>query len=108
MPSGLRVPSRLLARFPLAQPEDDQDGEKAGDDGGSDGTDGDESDGGDGDGDGDSDGGDATRRAKTCNDCNRSFCIKYNLPKCKTLPEEDVYTQCFRKCAMQRSGIERR
>jgi len=31
-----------------------------------------------------------------CNDCNRQFCIDYNLPICKTAKEADVVTTCFR------------
>lgn len=32
----------------------------------------------------------------TCNDCNRAFCLDYNLPICKNAKEEDVFAQCFR------------
>jgi hypothetical protein len=35
-------------------------------------------------------------RALTCNDCNRAFCLDYNLPKCKGAKEEDVIATCFR------------
>lgn len=35
-------------------------------------------------------------RALTCNDCNRKFCLDYNLPKCKGAKEEDVIATCFR------------
>ena len=35
-------------------------------------------------------------RAGNCNDCNRQFCIDYNLPICKGAGMEDVFTQCFR------------
>jgi hypothetical protein len=40
---------------------------------------------------------DSTKRQKTCADCNRQFCLDYNLPKCKTLPAEEVTTDCFSK-----------
>ncbi|KIV99793.1 uncharacterized protein PV09_08598 [Verruconis gallopava] len=33
----------------------------------------------------------------TCNDCNRKFCLDYNLPICKTAKEEDVVTTCFQR-----------
>ncbi|KAJ5658107.1 uncharacterized protein N7484_001756 [Penicillium longicatenatum] len=37
-------------------------------------------------------------RALSCNDCNRKFCLNYELPTCKGAKEEDVFTTCFRKC----------
>ncbi|KAK2741573.1 hypothetical protein FQN57_005556 [Myotisia sp. PD_48] len=36
-------------------------------------------------------------RARTCNDCNRRFCLDQNLPKCKGATEEDVFTTCFQR-----------
>ncbi len=36
-------------------------------------------------------------RARNCNDCNRQFCLDYNLPICKGAGMEDVATTCFRK-----------
>ena len=36
-------------------------------------------------------------RAGNCNDCNRQFCLDYNLPICKKASMEDVFTTCFRK-----------
>jgi len=33
----------------------------------------------------------------TCNDCNKKFCLAYNLPICKNVNEDDVFTTCFRK-----------
>lgn len=33
----------------------------------------------------------------TCNDCNRKFCLDYNLPICKNAKEEDVVTTCFQR-----------
>ena len=36
-------------------------------------------------------------RSLSCNDCNRKFCLDYELPTCKGAKEEDVYTTCFRK-----------
>lgn len=35
-------------------------------------------------------------RSLNCNDCNRKFCLDYNLPVCKGAKEEDVFTTCFR------------
>ena len=37
-------------------------------------------------------------RAGNCNDCNRQFCLDYNLPICKKASMEDVFTTCFREC----------
>jgi hypothetical protein len=39
-------------------------------------------------------------RALSCNDCNRKFCLDYELPICKDAKEEDVFTTCFRKLPM--------
>ncbi|GAD95986.1 hypothetical protein AOR_1_66034 [Paecilomyces variotii No. 5] len=36
-------------------------------------------------------------RAPNCNDCNRKFCLEYNLPICKGAKEEDVFTTCFQR-----------
>ncbi|KAJ9197723.1 hypothetical protein DTO164E3_5577 [Paecilomyces variotii] len=36
-------------------------------------------------------------RAPNCNDCNRKFCLDYNLPICKGAKEEDVFTTCFQR-----------
>ena len=36
-------------------------------------------------------------RAGNCNDCNRQFCLDYNLPICKKAGMEDVFTTCFRQ-----------
>ncbi|KAL2355343.1 hypothetical protein BJ546DRAFT_684334 [Cryomyces antarcticus] len=33
----------------------------------------------------------------TCTDCNRQFCLSYNLPICKGAKEEDVFTTCFQR-----------
>lgn len=35
-------------------------------------------------------------RASNCNDCNRQFCLSYNLPICKNVGMEEVFTTCFR------------
>ncbi|KAK7722941.1 hypothetical protein SLS57_004796 [Botryosphaeria dothidea] len=34
---------------------------------------------------------------RTCNDCNKKFCLDYNLPICHGAKEEDVYTECFQR-----------
>lgn len=36
-------------------------------------------------------------RAGNCNDCNRQFCLDYNLPICKKASMDDVFTTCFRE-----------
>ncbi|KAN0080572.1 hypothetical protein V8E54_003776 [Elaphomyces granulatus] len=41
--------------------------------------------------------GDRMNRALNCNDCNRKFCIEYNLPKCQHAEEEDIFTTCFQR-----------
>lgn len=49
----------------------------------------------DGDGEGDGGGGGGKGGRHTCSDCNRGFCLSYNLPFCKDVPEEEVVTSCF-------------
>lgn len=49
------------------------------------------------------DGGEGDDEAKdhggrSCNDCNRRFCLDQHLPKCKGAVEENVFTTCFREC----------
>ncbi|MCJ1367949.1 hypothetical protein MMC16_007085 [Acarospora aff. strigata] len=51
----------------------------------------------DSDSDGDNKVKSSTQRAGNCNDCNRQFCLNYNLPICKGAGEEDVFTTCFRE-----------
>ncbi|KAL8831708.1 MAG: hypothetical protein Q9191_000718 [Dirinaria sp. TL-2023a] len=36
-------------------------------------------------------------RPGNCNDCNRQFCLSYNLPICKNVGIEDVFTTCFQR-----------
>ncbi|KAJ5180411.1 hypothetical protein N7492_003621 [Penicillium capsulatum] len=36
-------------------------------------------------------------RGRTCNDCNRKFCLAYDLPTCKGAKEDDVFTTCFQR-----------
>lgn len=38
----------------------------------------------------------------TCDDCNRAFCLDYNLPICKNAREEDVFATCFRTSCLSR------
>ncbi|KAF3403677.1 hypothetical protein F1880_009475 [Penicillium rolfsii] len=38
-----------------------------------------------------------TYRALSCNDCNRKFCLDYELPICKDAKEEDIFTTCFQR-----------
>ncbi|KAK4461973.1 hypothetical protein QBC42DRAFT_202412, partial [Cladorrhinum samala] len=39
------------------------------------------------------------KRAATssCAQCNRAFCMKYNLPICKDAEEKDIVTSCFQR-----------
>lgn len=43
-------------------------------------------------------------RGRTCEDCNRKFCLSYNLPALEDClvenkgKEEEIFTTCFRKC----------
>ncbi len=37
-----------------------------------------------------------SQHAKTCNDCNRELCLSHNLPRCKGVKEEEIFTTCFR------------
>ncbi len=43
-------------------------------------------------------------RAGNCNDCNRQFCLDYNLPICKGAGMEDVFTTCFREFGLLRTA----
>ena len=36
-------------------------------------------------------------RPGNCNDCNKQFCLSYNLPICKDVDVEKVFTTCFRE-----------
>ncbi|GAB1316135.1 hypothetical protein MFIFM68171_06345 [Madurella fahalii] len=33
----------------------------------------------------------------SCKQCNRAFCLKYNLPICKDAEENDIVTDCFHR-----------
>ncbi|KAK0671923.1 hypothetical protein QBC41DRAFT_218260 [Cercophora samala] len=35
--------------------------------------------------------------SSSCTQCNRAFCLKYNLPICKDAEEKDVVTSCFQR-----------
>ncbi|KAK3066185.1 hypothetical protein LTS18_001930, partial [Coniosporium uncinatum] len=37
------------------------------------------------------------KKQRTCNDCNRQFCLGYNLPICKGAEEKDVFATCFQR-----------
>lgn len=86
-----RIPEEQAEEpLPDANPPGDGDGDEKGQDGkGGDGKEGENR---DGDGDGDR----REYRAGNCNDCNRQFCLDYNLPICKGAKVEDVFTTCFR------------
>jgi hypothetical protein len=34
---------------------------------------------------------------RTCADCNKQFCLSYNLPICKDVAEDNVFTTCFQR-----------
>ncbi|KAK0342922.1 hypothetical protein LTR02_014160 [Friedmanniomyces endolithicus] len=34
---------------------------------------------------------------RTCNDCNKQFCLDYHLPICQDATEADVFTTCFQR-----------
>ncbi|EKG19890.1 Cytochrome P450 [Macrophomina phaseolina MS6] len=40
---------------------------------------------------------DSKKGKRSCNDCNKKFCLDYNLPICHGAKEEDVYTECFQR-----------
>ena len=66
---------------------------------------GDDNEGGGNDGKGKVDEGDRKEyRAGNCNDCNRQFCLDYNLPICKGAGMEDVATTCFREFPIHRKA----
>ncbi|KAK9547927.1 hypothetical protein V6Z96_007337 [Aspergillus fumigatus] len=44
-------------------------------------------------------------RALSCNDCNRKFCLDYNLPMCKGAKEDDVFTTCFQRDSRKDEAI---
>ncbi|PLB44711.1 hypothetical protein P170DRAFT_439958 [Aspergillus steynii IBT 23096] len=44
-------------------------------------------------------------RPLSCNDCNRKFCLGYNLPTCKGAKEEDVFTTCFQRDSRKDEAI---
>ena len=46
-------------------------------------------------------------RAGNCNDCNRQFCLDYNLPICRGAGMEDVATTCFREWECMHTWMER-
>lgn len=39
----------------------------------------------------------APTKHRTCNDCNRNFCLDQNLPICKGATDADVFTTCFQR-----------
>ncbi|EAW15096.1 uncharacterized protein ACLA_057520 [Aspergillus clavatus NRRL 1] len=44
-------------------------------------------------------------RSLTCNDCNRKFCLDYDLPMCKGAKEDDVFTTCFQRDSKKDQAI---
>ncbi|KAL3465397.1 hypothetical protein BJX64DRAFT_65079 [Aspergillus heterothallicus] len=44
-------------------------------------------------------------RSLSCNDCNRKFCLGYDLPTCKGAKEEDVFTTCFQRDSRKDQAI---
>ena len=39
----------------------------------------------------------ARAASSSCAQCNRAFCLNYNLPICKDAEEKDVVTSCFQR-----------
>ena len=37
----------------------------------------------------------------TCADCTRSFCASYNLPICKDVDEDKIFTSCFQRDSLK-------
>ena len=37
----------------------------------------------------------------TCADCTRSFCASYNLPICKDVADEQIFTSCFQRDSLK-------
>ncbi|KAL4996529.1 hypothetical protein BDV10DRAFT_109988 [Aspergillus recurvatus] len=44
-------------------------------------------------------------RSLSCNDCNRKFCLGYDLPTCKGAKEDDVFTTCFQRDSRKDEAI---
>ncbi|KAL3475329.1 hypothetical protein BJX99DRAFT_159106 [Aspergillus californicus] len=44
-------------------------------------------------------------RSLSCNDCNRKFCLDYDLPTCKGAKEDDVLTTCFQRDSRKDEAI---
>ncbi|KAL4888104.1 hypothetical protein BDV59DRAFT_189280 [Aspergillus ambiguus] len=44
-------------------------------------------------------------RSLSCNDCNRKFCLDYDLPMCKRAKEEDIFTTCFQRDSRKDEAI---
>ncbi|GAB7348893.1 hypothetical protein MBLNU459_g7587t2 [Dothideomycetes sp. NU459] len=49
--------------------------------------------------------GSGAKRTGTCADCNRQFCLGYNLPICKGAKEEDVFATCFQRDSAKDQAI---
>ncbi|KAE8146370.1 hypothetical protein BDV25DRAFT_162616 [Aspergillus avenaceus] len=49
--------------------------------------------------------GDSEYRPLGCNDCNRKFCLDYDLPTCKGAKEDDVFTTCFQRDSRKDEAI---
>lgn len=50
--------------------------------------------------------GESQAKKATCNDCNRQFCLSYNLPICKDVKkDEDVFTTCFQRDSAKDQAI---
>ncbi|KAG7286445.1 hypothetical protein NEMBOFW57_008756 [Staphylotrichum longicolle] len=39
----------------------------------------------------------AREASSSCKQCNRAFCLKYNLPICKDAEDKDIKTSCFQR-----------
>ncbi|KAK5702442.1 hypothetical protein LTS12_028345, partial [Elasticomyces elasticus] len=44
-------------------------------------------------------------QALSCNDCNKKFCLGYDLPVCKGAKEDDVVSTCFQRDSKKDEAI---
>lgn len=52
--------------------------------------------------------GSSSTSPRTCNDCNRQFCLDYKLPICKGTKDEEISTECFRELSRGERAAARR
>lgn len=44
-------------------------------------------------------------KAGTCEDCNKQFCLKHELPICKEAKVDDVFTTCFQRDSVKDEAV---